>query len=47
MMVDSHLDVNVITRDDLLSADGADLDLDVNDAERLCADVDLDKAGVD
>ena len=45
--MDEHFDVDVVTRDDGLTAYGADLDFDVDDAERLCADVDLDEAGVD
>ena len=42
-----HLDIDVITSDDLLSADCADLDLDVDDAQGLGTDVDLDQAWVD
>ena len=43
----THLDVDVVARDDLLAANGADLDLDVDDFERLGADVDLHEARVD
>jgi hypothetical protein len=32
---------------DSLSANGADLDLDVDDTQGLCADVDLDQTGID
>ena len=44
---DVHLDVNIVARDDRLTPYGADLDFDVDDAERLCANVDLHEAGVD
>ena len=42
-----HLDVDIVARDDLLTADGNNLDLDVDDADVLCAGVDLHQAGVD
>lgn len=44
---DVHFNVDVIPGDDLLSADGADLDLDINNTQRLGADVDLDESWVD
>ena len=44
---DAHFNVNVVTGNDRLAANGADLNLDVDDAEGLGADVDLDKTGVD
>lgn len=44
---DVHFDVDVISGDDLLSADGADLDLDVDDAQGLGANIDLDESWVD
>ena len=44
---DAHLDVDVVTRDDLLPPNGADLDLNVDDTQRLRANVDLNKTRVD
>ncbi len=41
-----HLDVDIISCDDFLPADGAYLDLDVHDTKRFSADVDLDKPWV-
>ncbi len=43
---DVHLDVNVVAGDDLLPADGANLDLHVDDAQRLGADVHLDETRI-
>ena len=43
----AHFDIDVVARDDLLPANGADLDLDVDDAEGLGANVDLHETGVD
>ncbi len=42
-----HFHVHVVACDDLLPANGADLDLHVDDAERLCANVDLHETRVD
>ena len=42
-----HFDVDVVAGDDLLAANGADLNLDVDNTERLGADVDLHKSRVD
>lgn len=36
-----NLDVDIVASDDGLSANGADLDLHIHDAERLCTDVDV------
>ena len=41
-----HLDVDIVSRDDLLAANGHDLDLDVDDADVLRAGVDLHQTGV-
>ena len=43
---DAHFDIDVVTGDDLLSANGANLDLHVDNVEGLGADVDLDKTEV-
>ena len=42
-----HLNVDIVARDDLLAANGHDLDLDVDDADILSAGVDLHQTGVD
>ena len=44
---DVHFDINVVSCDHLLTTDGANLDFDIDDAERLCADVDLYKSWID
>ena len=41
-----HLDVDIVARDDLLAANGHDLNLDVDDADVLRAGVDLHQTGV-
>jgi hypothetical protein len=40
-------DVYVVAGDDGLSANGCDLNLDIDDFEGLCADVYLDETGID
>ena len=42
-----HFDVHVVAGDDLLPANGADLDLDVHNPQRFSADVDLHKTWID
>jgi len=42
-----NFDVDVITSDDCLSSDWANLNLDVDDAQRFSADIDLNQTGVD
>ena len=42
----AHFDIDVVARDDLLPANGADLDLDVDNAEGLGADVNLHETGI-
>ena len=42
-----HLNVDVVARDDLLSANCANLNLDIHNAEGLRANVDLHETGVD
>ena len=44
--MNSHLDIDVIPGDDLLSANLADLDLDVHNAQGLCANIDLHKTRI-
>lgn len=44
---DLHFDVDVVARNDLLPADGDNLDLHVDDAHVLRAEVDLHQTGVD
>lgn len=43
---DVHIDRNIITSNNILATNGSDLNLHVYDLERLCADVYLNKAGV-
>ena len=42
----SHFDIDIITGNDLLPSNGTNLDLDIDNAEGLGADVDLDKTEV-
>ena len=42
-----HFDVDIIPGNDLLSANGTNLDLHVDDAKRLGTDIDLNKSWVD
>ena len=42
-----HLNVHVVASDDCLTPNWANLNLHVDNLERLCADVDLYKARVD
>lgn len=42
-----HFDVDIVSRDDRLPTNGTNLDLDVDSAQRLCADVDFDETRVD
>ena len=44
--MDSHLNVYVVPCDNLLSANWADLDLDIDHPQRLGADIDLHKARI-
>jgi hypothetical protein len=46
MEVNVHFNVDIVSSDDSLPANGDYLDFDVYDAERLGADVDLDQAWV-
>jgi hypothetical protein len=39
--ISAHLDINIITSDDGLPADGTDLNFDVHDAQVFRADIDL------
>ena len=41
-----HFDIDIIPGDDRLSANGANLNFDVNDSETLRADVDVDKTRI-
>jgi hypothetical protein len=41
-----HFNVDVVTRDDHLSANRADLDLDVDDTKRFRADIDQNETGI-
>ena len=43
---DIHFDVDIVARDDRLTTDRADLDLHIDNTERLGADIDLNKTGV-
>ena len=43
----AHFDIDVVPSDDLLPSNVSDLDLDVHDAKRLGADVDLDQSRID
>jgi hypothetical protein len=45
--VEIHFDVDVVTCDDGLSSNRADLDFDVDDAERLGTDINLNETRVD
>ena len=42
----AHFNVDIVTGDDLLPADRADLDLHIDDAKRLGANVHLNETGV-
>jgi hypothetical protein len=39
--ISAHFDINIITSDDGLPANGADLNFDVNNPQVFCADIDL------
>ena len=43
----SHFDIDIITGNDLLPSNGTNLDLDIDNAEGLGADVNLNETGVD
>ena len=43
----SHFDIDVVAGNDFLPSNGTDLDLDVDNAEGLGADVNLNETGVD
>src|SRR6267154_6358083 len=45
--ISAHLDVDIITSDDSLPADGTDLNFDVDDAQGFRANIDLYETRVD
>lgn len=45
--IGAHFDINIITSDDGLPANGADLNFDVDNPQVFCADIDLYETRVD